>query len=282
MNMGFIEEFEKKVKDTIEKYHLLSKEDKVIVACSGGKDSTTTIYLLKKFGYNVEGMIIDLLMGEWSKKNLENIKKFCKENGIKLHVINMRKEFGCSMCYIRMSLQSKTKLSNCGICGVIKRWLLNRKARELGATKIATGHNLDDEAETVLMNIFAGNPELCIGFGPKTGITNDGKFVQRIKPLYFCTNEEVRKYSKIMNFPVLYEPCPCSLGSFRREIRKWLTEMESYDPEVKINIVKNFLKLLPILRRNRKKGELKHCKVCSEPSRNDICKTCELIKTLRS
>jgi uncharacterized protein (TIGR00269 family) len=281
--MKFTERFERKVKKTIEEYNLLDKRDKVITASSGGKDSTTTLYLLNKFGYNAEGLIIDLLMGKWSRKNLENIKSFCRDRKIKLHVIDMRKEFGSSMCHIRMSIQSKTKFSNCMVCGVIKRWLLNKKARELGATKIATGHNLDDEAETVLMNFFTGNPHLSIGFGPKTGITSDEKFVQKVKPLYFCTNEEVRRYSETMDFPVLYEPCPCSAGSFRRETRKWLGEMEKQCPEIKANIVRNFLKLLPVLREHHSsKGELKYCKICSEPSRSDICRTCEMMKILKS
>ncbi|MBU3942209.1 MAG: TIGR00269 family protein [Nanoarchaeota archaeon] len=279
---GFINQFEDKVKSTIRKYTLIDKNDRIIVACSGGKDSTTTLYLLNKFGYHVEALIIDLLIGNWSKKNLENIKQFCKDHRIKLRVVNMRKEFGCSICYIRSGIQSKTKLKNCMICGVIKRWLLNKKARELGATKLATGHNLDDEAETILMNLFKGNPKLSLGLGPKIGIISDKKFVTRIKPLYFCTNEELKSYSRLMNFPVLYDPCPCSIGAFRGEIRKGLARLEKQNLEIKTNIVKNFLKLISILKENYKLNEkLKYCNNCGEPTRNDVCKTCELIKILR-
>lgn len=279
--MGFIERFEGKVKRTVKEYCLVTKDDRVVVACSGGKDSTTVLYLLNKFGYNVEGLTIDLLMGEWSRKNLENVKHFCKEYGIKLHILDMREEFGYSMCYIRLSVQSKARLNNCAVCGVIKRWLLNKKTRELGATKIVTGHNLDDEAETVLMNIISGNPRLGIGFGPKIGISSDSKFVQKVKPLYFCTNEEIKRYSKSMDFPVLYEPCPCSLGSFRREVRKWLGNTEKKLPEIKSNIVTGFLELQSALRRERKKGKLRYCKVCDEPCRNEICKMCEIMEIFK-
>jgi uncharacterized protein (TIGR00269 family) len=278
---GFTEQFEEKVKDTVKKYDLVQKNDKVIVACSGGKDSTTTLYLLKKFGYDVEALIIDLLIGKWSEDNLENVKKFCKKLGVKLHVINMRHEFGCSICYIRSGIQSKERLGNCSICGVIKRWLLNKKARELGAMKLATGHNLDDEAETVLMTLFKGKPEIMLGAGPKTMGIKDEKFIPRIKPLYFCTNAEVARYSKAMNFPVLYDPCPCSVGTYRRRIRKWLAELAKRDSDIKENLVNNFLQLLPVLRESRKPGKkIRYCRNCKEPSRNEICKRCELIKII--
>ncbi|MBN1157675.1 adenine nucleotide alpha hydrolase family protein [Candidatus Woesearchaeota archaeon] len=270
---------EKQVKDTIKKYHLIGKNDKVFVACSGGKDSTTALYLLKKLGYRPEALTINLEIGEWSKRNLENIKEFCEKEKIPLHVVEMKNEFGFSMCYIRSLIQKRAKLKNCTICGTIKRWLMNKKARELGATKLVTGHNLDDEAETTLMNFFKNNANGFTTMGPKTGIIDDSKFVQRIKPLYFCLNKDVTAYSKKMKFPVLYEKCPCSSDSFRRSIRN---ELDKMGPKAKRNIVNNLLKILPDIKKsyfpNRK---LRYCSVCGEPSRNEVCKACSLINIIK-
>lgn len=282
--MKFIKQFEDKVIKTIKEYDLISPYDKVLVAYSGGKDSTTTLYLLNKFGFKVEALMINLLMGDYSERHLANAEKFCNKLGIKLNITNIRNELGQSVCYIRSGIQAKNKLSNCLICGTIKRWLLNKKAHELKATKLATGHNLDDESETLLMNLFGGNPKLIISSGPKNGLIKDELFVQRIKPLYFCTNDEVRNYARLMDFPIFDKPCPCrSDSAFRSEIRKDLTKLSDYDPKVKTKLINSFLRLLPDLINNYSSpGKLNYCKLCGEPSRQAFCKKCSLINILKN
>lgn len=276
--MTFIEEFEEKVKKTIQDYGLLNKKDKILVACSGGKDSTTVLYLLKKFGFQVEALMIDLLIGDWSDKNLENTKIFCESEEIKLHIVSVRDVLGGSMCFIKSKIGSEQKLNTCTICGVIKRWLLNKKARELGVDKIVTGHNLDDQAETMLMNLLKNNIKLNIGQQPKTGVFENKKFVPRVKPLFFCLNKNVRCYAELMKFPVLYDKCPCSSGVFRREIREELDLLEKKYPNFKENMVRNFLKMLPNFKVEKEK--LIYCEKCKGVSRDKICKFCSLMKSL--
>ena len=268
-------QLETKFKQTLKKIKL-NKKEKILVAISGGKDSCVTAYLLKKFGYNIEGFHIYLSMGDYSKRCLKAIKRLCEDLNIKLHLYDIKKEMGSSMCYIRAKIQHEKKgLKNCAICGVIKKWIMNREARKLKVKKIATGHNLDDEVQTFLLNIFKGSPELSANSGPITQNVKDKKFITRIKPLFYIDENKIRSYAKKMKLPVVYEKCPCALDSYRIQVRKFVDSLTTKQKE---NIMKNFDKLFLNIQKLKPDENLYYCKICGEPSRKKICKMCELIK----
>ncbi len=276
----FIKYFEKKVRKTIRAYNLINKKDRILVACSGGKDSTIALYLLNKIfkGNKVEAITTDVSIGSYSKKNLENLRRFCKKQRIKLYETSLREEFGYGVCYIRDVLKENgRRLNSCTICGVLRRQLWNKKARELKATKLVTGHNLDDEAQSIVMNLFKNNIKTMAKLGPKTGVVEDKRFIQRIKPLYFLTDEETTLYSKLMKFPVVYERCPCSLYVYRRQIGNMLDAMEKTHSGTKNSIVKSFLGIMPLLKEQYKKGKIGSCKLCKEPSATDVCNVCKIV-----
>ncbi len=269
-----------KVKKTIKEHKLINKKDKVLVAASGGKDSTTVLYFLNKLGYNVSALFIDLGIGNYSNKNKKNITKFCSKEKIKLNIVSFKEEFGYSLCYIRDVLKERDKnMKSCTVCGILRRYLLNKYARKLKADKIATGHNLDDEAQAILMNLFKANTNVSARLGPKVGITKDKKFVPRIKPLYFCSEEEIEKFSKKMKFPVLYEKCPCVTEAYRNYVRDLLNEYEEKNKGAKRKIVLKFLEFLPKLKK-KYSGELNYCRECGEPSAGKVCNRCKLMKRL--
>ncbi|VVB83864.1 tRNA 2-thiocytidine biosynthesis protein TtcA [uncultured archaeon] len=255
----------------------INKKEKILVALSGGKDSSVTAYLLKKFGYNIEGFHIDLGMGDYSKNCLNAVKQLCEELEIKLHLYNIKEEMGGSMCYIRTSIQTSSGkgLKNCAICGVIKKWIMNKEARNLKVSKIATGHNLDDETQTFLMNMMKGSPQLSANSGAVTRNVKDRKFISRIKPLFYIAEEDIREYSKAKKLPVVYDKCPCALDSYRIQMRKFVNTLTAKEKE---NVMKNFEKLFPRIQKLKSEEKLNYCKICGEPSRNKICRMCELVK----
>jgi len=276
-------QFEQKVKDTIKKYKLFNKKDKVLVACSGGKDSTVVLYILKKLGYDVEAITIDAHIGCYTETNVENLKKVCEENNVKLHIISFRKEFGKSLCYIISLLKSKGyDFKSCHICGVLRRYLLNKHGKKLKPDVLVTGHNLDDEAQAILMNIFRGQMYVCARQGPKTGITKSSKFVQRVKPLYFCHEADVVKYSQFKQFPVNYGECPCSFDGFRREFKNMFLDLGGKREQIKENIVESFIGFSDKLKKEfASQSEIGSCNSCGEPSSGKVCNACVIVSKLK-
>lgn len=282
-NHVFITKFEEKVINIIKRYALINHNDKVLVACSGGKDSTAVLYVLHKLGYRPEAITVDAVIGNYTKQNLDNLKKFCKTQNIKLHVISFREEFGYSLCYIKSILRSKKyNYSSCTICGVLRRYLLNKYSRKLKADKIATGHNLNDEAQSILMNLFKNNLEILSKLSPETGVQKNNKFIPRIKPLYLIPEEDVEKYSHLMNFPVVYTPCPCRAGVFRCKIDELISKYEEKHPGTHENIVEWFLSISPKLKKQFISSKpQKYCTSCGEPSKKELCAACTILEKIK-
>lgn len=274
----FIKYFEKKVFWTIRKYKLIDKKDNVAVGVSGGKDSMTLLYLLHKIMVPRKTKFFAILIDEGIENyrpiTMEGAVKFCKENGITLKIASYEKEFRKSLTEM---LKTK-KINACALCGVLRRYMLNKYARKYGATKLATGHNLDDEAQSIVMNLFKGNMSFSAKLGPKTGVLMHKKFVPRIKPLYFMTEKETATYCKLKNLPVTFIECPNHKGSFRDEVTEMLNKFEAKMQGTKQSIVNSLLEMLPDLRKRYQKLKIGTCKKCKEPSAKEYCKVCQLIR----
>jgi len=273
-----MDKLERKFKQTLSRIKINTKS-KIIVALSGGKDSCVVAYLLKKFGYNIEGFHIDLKIGKYSEECLKKVQELCCDLDIKLYVYDIKKEMGSGMCYLRTAIQDKHKaekrseIKNCAICGVIKKWILNKAVRGLKADYIATGHNLDDEAQTFLINILKGSPELSANSGAITKNLSDKKFIPRIKPLFYIAEKDIKNYSKKKKLPVNYEKCPCALDSYRIQVRKFLEKTPTKQKE---NIIKNLERVSNKIKKINI-SSLKYCDKCGEPSRGNVCRKCVLM-----
>lgn len=274
----FIEYFEEKFYSTISKFSLIKKSDKIAVACSGGKDSTATLYLLAKKYKDVTALAIDEGIKDYRDKTLVDLNKFCKKNKIKLKVISFKKEFKKSLDQLVPKGKKKGYLP-CTICGVMRRYLLNKYSRNFDV--IVFGHNLDDEAQSIMMNFLRNNLKANARLGPRTGLIEDKKFTPRVKPLYFIKEKETMAYCFLTGILGSFNECPYVVDSFRAKVRDWLNKVEEKNPGTKENIIHNFLYILPKLKTHFKTDEkVNACKYCSEPSQNEVCKACLLIEEL--
>lgn len=269
----FIRYLEAKVRKTIKDYRLLTNKDRIVVAVSGGKDSTSCLYMLSKW-YQVTALAIDEGIAGYRSVTLEDLKRFCAKHQIRLTICSVRDEYGFTLD----ALLNKTKEKPCTACGALRRHLINKYARKLKATKLATGHNLDDEAQSVLMNLFRNQVQLSARLGPVTGLISDRRFIPRVKPLYLCSEKEITTYAYLMDFGVHFAECPFTGSSYRATVCDLLNEYEGAHPGTKRNIIKSFLKMLPGLKaRYRTSQAPQSCQRCGEPSAQAMCKACQFI-----
>ncbi len=279
----FFRYLESKVKKTISKYKLIEPKDHIVVAISGGKDSLTTLSFINKIAnkqrtIKITAVLIDEGISNYRSKTIVDAKKFCKKNKITLKVYSFKKEFGFTLDQMIIKL----KMKPCTICGVLRRYLLNTKSQLLNANKLATGHNLEDESQSVIMNQFRNNVEISARMGPITGVIINKKFIRRIKPLYLCTEKEIGLFAFLNGFISGYHECPYAEQSYRQDVKDMLNNFDEKYPGTKYSIIQSFLEILPLLKNKYKSNiRLKYCISCGEPTSKEECQACQLIKKLK-
>ena len=276
----FTRSIEKRVRNTIRENNLVGKKDKIAVALSGGKDSSTTIYLLKKIlknNPNIEiiGITVDQGFGCVTEYDAAYAAQLCKDLGVEHYMFSFKEEFGKT---VKEILKKNPKSSYCAVCGVLRRHIINKKVRGLGCTKLATGHNLDDEAQSILMNILKGDMLRLVRVGAMPMIARNPKFVPRIKPLINVPEEEVILFAKINKIRHSSQKCPYrKFNTLRGETIEYLDKMEKNSPGIKHSLLESALKLKPYLEKQFKKDSIRLCEKCQEPASKKICKTCDVL-----
>ena len=288
----FIDYFEDKVFKTINKFQLIGRNEKLCVAVSGGKDSLTVLYLTKKYleknnlpTDNLCALAVDEGIDKYREHTLVDLNKFCSEHSIPLTIVSFQEELGKTLDQAYPIINKDANKKPCNVCGVWRRYLLNKHAKKLGATKVITGHNLDDEAQAIIMNIFKANTKLAGRLGPISGVEEHDLFVQRVKPLYFCAEKEVRLYALLKNFQIQFTECPYSKEGYRHHIQEMLNEFEHKYKGTKQGIVNSFLAMLPLLK-DQEKGSfsetIQQCNRCQEASNKEVCNACLMKEAIQN
>jgi len=281
----FIESIEEKVRKTISKYKMFDRNDTIGVGLSGGKDSLTLLHVLNRIeNYFPNSRTIAFTIDEgikgYRQEAIEISTEYCKKMGIE-HVVSSFKDlYGYDLDSIVKARSEKKGISTCAFCGILRRRALNLLARDYGVDKLATAHNLDDETQTILLNMTQGDVERLLRTQPKLkGIHT--KFVQRVKPLCEIPEREIALYAYLKKIRFQEAVCPYRESSMRQEIREIIEKLEKEHPGIKYKIVRVVEKLRSKLKEDTVL-EIQECTNCGEPASSNLCKVCTELTELKT
>jgi uncharacterized protein (TIGR00269 family) len=274
--------FDKRFRSTVREFGMIKKRDRIAVGLSGGKDSTVLLNCLHELSKNLPMELLAITIDEgisgYRSATLKIAKAEAKKLGIEHHVISFKNKVGKTLDSILKTDQSRA----CSYCGIFRRTLLNRAARDLGANKLALGHNLDDLAQTVLMNIMKNEAERNARYlSPKT---SHPAFVPRIRPLLRTPEKEVAIYAMAREINIDHRECPYAHNAFRQTIRRQLNELEELYPGTKHKILASYLSMGKEREANSSKIEnvaLRGCISCKEPCSGETCMFCQMKSGIR-
>lgn len=274
----FIEDFEQRVADTIKKNAMLCDGDRIAVAVSGGKDSTALLLSLHKIlaGTNVElvAITVDEGIAGYRNDTIKAAKEIVEQLNIEHEIVSFREEYG----YDLDEMVRGRDVAPCTFCGVFRKSALNRAAKRLRATKVATGHNLDDEVQSIMMNYLKGDIERLLRNRPRR--VHPG-LIPRIKPLRVIPEKETAIYCMVSGVYAESRECPYAQLSLRADVRDMINSLESIFPGTKQSTLQGFEKIAEMAKGKEGQIELGSCRNCKEPCVKDLCKACELLMRLK-
>ncbi len=275
----FIPFFEKRVRTTIDKYHLITEGDVPIVAVSGGKDSLSLWQIMNRIGIPSDGIYVDLGIEGYSDKSLDKIKATAAALGRKVYVFPVRNVLDRGIDELAKALRRVP----CSACGMIKRYIMNKICMDKGYNVLVTGHNLDDEASALFGNVLYWKQEYLW----KKDIileAREGHLSKKVKPLFLCGEREAAAYAIMSGIDYVYEECPFSKDAKSLVYKGMLNKIEETSPGTKLMFLKGYLRML------REKGkeptagahaipavrtrETKYCIDCGYPTYTDKCSFC--------
>jgi uncharacterized protein (TIGR00269 family) len=282
----FAQSIEEKVRATVAKYQMLNFDDKIAVAVSGGKDSVSLLHVLEKIEKkyskaSIVAITVDEGIKGYRDEALNIASENCDELGIKHSIISFKELYGFTLDEIvkRLKRKGENGLTPCAYCGVLRRKALNIAARNVKADKLATAHTLDDETQTVLLNIFHGD---VLRIAREKPVTDEAhpKLVRRVKPFCEAPEKETALYAYVRKIKFQSTPCPYASEALRNDARIMLNRMEEKHPGIKFTVFKSIEKIRPALDEIAKKEGLRECDECGEPTTERICKTCQMLKQI--
>jgi cytoplasmic tRNA 2-thiolation protein 1 len=278
----FLHSIEEKTARTMSKFSMLNYNDRVAVGVSGGKDSLSLLYILKKiFNQRDCSDLIAITIDEGIKgyrnEALQIVKDFCSKLKVENKILSYRDLFGIDMDEA-MRLRPTEKMSSCSMCGTFRRRVLDMAAESTGANVVATAHNLDDQLQSFMINILVGDVEGIGRIYPEP-VQYGANSLKKIKPFVEIYEQEVVFYALHREIPFQSEECPYMHESIRTELREFLNKFEKDHPGIKYNAYNSMIKISRSLK--SMPSLITHCNKCSICGRNSAGAVCSFCKTLQ-
>ena len=279
----FAESVEAKVRATIAKYGMFRFDERIAVAVSGGKDSISLLHILANMERlhpkaSLVAVTVDEGIKGYRDEALEIASTNCKKLGIDHHVVSFKELYGFTLDEIvARTRKGDRELTPCAYCGVLRRRALNVAARAVSAGKIATAHTLDDEVQTILLNIFHGDVSRLAKEKPVTDDVHP-RFAQKVKPFCEIPEKESALYAYVKKVNFQNTPCPYASEALRNDIRVMVNRMEEKHAGTKFTVFKSIERVRPALHTIAKKDDFDECVECGEPASGGLCKVCQMLR----
>ena len=263
---------------------MLEEDDRIVVAISGGKDSAVLLHTLHKIESNFpKSELVPVTIDEGIKgyrdKALNAAKELTKSLDLDLEIVSFKDLFGHSLDEL-VKLRTDKSLGACSYCGVFRRRALNEAAEKLEADVIAVGHNLDDEAQTVLMNIMRGDSRRIARTNVPRNRSIEG-LVPRVKPLTELSERDIVAYSHHLNLVYHDVPCPYAGEAYRNDLKSFLNDMEHKRPGTLLAILRSAEAMTEAFLASPSDWVLEKCEKCGSPSPSKTCKACKMLEEIR-
>jgi uncharacterized protein (TIGR00269 family) len=264
----FDRHFTDQIKRAIKDHHMLDPRQRVMVAVSGGKDSLALWEVLLELGYRAAGLYLNLGIGEYSERSGATVEAFATERGAELVHVDLLEVSG----YDIPTAGKKGSRSTCSVCGLSKRYVFNRVALDRGFDVVATGHNLDDEAATLLGNTLRWQTEYIARQSPV--LAGREGMVRKVKPLHRLSERETAAFAFLRGIDYVVEECPLVGGNTQLKYKEAMNQLESMSPGTKSSFYLGFVDRASALFRGEDRAELSPCERCGQPTTGRFCAFC--------
>ena len=266
------------------KFSMLNYNDRLAVAVSGGKDSLSLLYIMKKiFNRHDHSELIAITIDEGIKgyrnEALQIVKDFCSDLKVEVKILSYKDLFETDMDEA-MILRPTEKMTSCAVCGTLRRRAIDMAAQSIDADVVATAHNLDDHIQTFFINILAGDVER-IGWTYPEPVQYGINDLKKIKPFVEIYEHEIVFYALQREIPFQSEECPYMHESIRTELRQFLNQLEKEHPGIKYNAYNSMIKISKGLKSLPSAIEANRCSICGKHSTGSVCSVCKTIRALR-